>query len=76
MTCSRSLRGCSLRHCYQKLSSPARSAASYLTHVSDEGLIRRGEDGWEGDNNITICLSDRLHHSPVSEAALGPAMTD
>ena len=53
MTCSRSLRGCSLRHCYQKLSSPARSAASYLTHVSDEGLIRRGGGG-AGGGETTI----------------------
>lgn len=47
-----------------------------IWHASQMRGWSGGEDGWEGDNNITICLSDWLHHSPVSEAALGPAMTD
>lgn len=36
-------------------------------------LKGRREDEREGNNNITICLSDRLHHPMQYKAALGPS---
>lgn len=77
MTYFTSLRGRSPRHCYQKLSSLARSAASYLTHVSEEGLMEDEMGGREGGNNIAICPSRSLpvYHSEKLPEAL-PASRD
>ena len=76
----------SLRLLSQTLLSKPVISGPLCCFLSDTRL-RRGIDprgrweggrvgGREGDNSITICLSDALHRLPQCKAALGPAMTD
>lgn len=66
----------------QTLLSKAVISCPLCCFLSDMRLRRavdlkgRREEEREGDNNITICLSDRLDYLLQNKAALGPATTD